>query len=1118
MKRLYPVLFSFLFVWATAAELQAQLSDLHYLPPLKQRGTAGILSNNRVLLSTPSTTAFDVKIYIGNSTTPVATRTISKTTVGTYDPGSTNNDITLLTDAKCGAVQSAAGLRFESANGEKFYVNYRASSGSHASSLTSKGKAALGTSFKWVGAPNRGTSYDLISNCVGIMATKDSTVVNFFGYNPSCFFRLGANQAGITDDAITVTLNAGQTYLLEAPVTAANSPNAAGFIGASITSNKDIAVSVGQMHYQPTAGQGTQDMGFDQIIPESALGNEFVFVRGNGVNSMEFPVIIASQNDTKIFVNGSETPLATINSGDYYEIPSTYYSANSTTASNPGANMYVRTSKQVYALQSLAGASIVNTGDINFIAPLSCLMNSSVDFIPTITDAAGVTITGGITIIAAATIPDADIVVKYGTNTVPTATLTAAKKTVAGTDNWKTYFIPNLSGNVSVSASGPIAVGFFGYNGVLGMSGYFSGFESIPTIEVQKVGDGCLPSTILSATPGYTTYSWFKNGIQIPGATGNTYTPTTAGDYTVNVFKGTCSFLSAPQSIYDCTPEVIVRTEADKNGLLPNDSVSFKVYVKYLGFYDASNMVVTSVVPSNVTVLGTNGSFGSITNSGSTYTWTIGGMRNGEEHVFTIYAKGNSVTSATAGTLQVSTSQTLNATESNKVADDFTETVTVYVAPATEPSAQPTGLYFTNTGDAQPYNNVIHFNPSASATGYLVVRKKTTAPDLVPVDGTNYTAGSTVSGNYILYSGTDTSVTDILVADNTDYHYAVYAYNGQGFASNYLQQNPLSGKINTLVASTLAVAASSNATSVGFPAQLVTVTFTAGVSGTGTSLTASKTEAIPANYRLGLPTAIRDLSPLYFTVTSTEANPGSYSIVLDYSALEYTELQWNKVRIFKRADQNSNWTEVTGNIVSRKVDGSFGKFLLAGLTSFSEFAISGINTLLPVKLSAFSATAAGTNVWLQWRTAQEQNAKSFEIEHSVNGRQWHTAGTVQAVGNSQTQQQYQWVHKRPATGVNYYRLQLVDRDGKTTYSNVQQATIVALQSSTIQLLRNPVSTQSSLLLTSSEKQEVRLMNAIGMDMKKLTLQPGVNTVSVAGLLPGVYFIRTTNEILRVLIL
>src|SRR5690606_12053126 len=128
----------------------------------------------------------------------------------------------------------------------------------------------------------------------------------------------------------------------------------------------------------------------------------------------------------------------------------------------------------------------------------------------------------------------------------------------------------------------------------------------------------------------------------------------------------------------------------------------------------------------------------------------IGTMRNGEEHILYITATGNVVGSPVAGSLMVSKTQTITGTESNKVPDDFTEEVIVYNAMTAEPTDRPAGLYFTNTGSAHPFNNVLHFAPCVTADGYLVVRSIGAAePNFVPVDGTSYTTGSVAGGEII---------------------------------------------------------------------------------------------------------------------------------------------------------------------------------------------------------------------------------------------------------------------------------------------------------------------------------------------------------------------------------
>jgi len=80
-------------------------------------------------------------------------------------------NITLVTNTNTGRVLSNSGLRFESDNGEKFYVNYRGRSSAQATSLTSKGRQAAGTLFKWGGRPNYGNGQNSLNATLGIMAT-----------------------------------------------------------------------------------------------------------------------------------------------------------------------------------------------------------------------------------------------------------------------------------------------------------------------------------------------------------------------------------------------------------------------------------------------------------------------------------------------------------------------------------------------------------------------------------------------------------------------------------------------------------------------------------------------------------------------------------------------------------------------------------------------------------------------------------------------------------------------------------------------------------------------------------------------------------------------------------
>ena len=621
-----------LFLVLSSSFTFAQLSDLHYLPPLRQGQNNGAIQQQAVYLSTPETTAFTVNVYQGTNGTPVTSFTISNTAPAVYNLGNGNNNVTLVNDTNTGIVLTNSGLRFESPGGENFYVNYRGRSGSQAASLTSKGRVALGQNFKWGGVPNLG-SHVSKSNTLGIMATEDNTTITLSGYDPDCEFRVGSDRAGITADSHTITLDANESFVYETYIGTSPTPaHERGWIGASLVADKDIVISNGSLNYGRQAGSSNRDAGIDQPVPENRLGKEYVFVRGNGNSNgwTEFPLIIATENNTQIFINGSTTPIATLNDGDFFEIPSSNYSSNSV-----GANMYVETSKDVYAYQCMGGSNQAYTQGLNFVAPVNCLLPDTMDNIPSITDAAGVTVTGGVTIIAATTTPDSNIVVTDGSGVV---TLPASS-TVAGTTDWKTFYLPSLTGDVSVQSTGPVAVGFFGFNGARGLAGYYSGFDTVPDIDLQITGNNCLPGAVLEIASGETfdNYQWFNDGILIPGATTSTYTATVAGDYYLRVTRGPCTYDSNSIAVYYCDPDVILNKSVDLNSIPDGNNFTFTITVENFWDNPITNLTVTDLLPTGLEFISSTVTTGTFTYPN----WSVGTLSPGQLETLTLIAKGS---------------------------------------------------------------------------------------------------------------------------------------------------------------------------------------------------------------------------------------------------------------------------------------------------------------------------------------------------------------------------------------------------------------------------------------------------------------------------------------------
>ena len=69
---------------------------------------------------------------------------------------------------------------------------------------------------------------------------------------------------------------------------------------------------------------------------------------------------------------------------------------------------------------------------------------------------------------------------------------------------------------------------------------------------VSVLGDGCINKTTLTTPTGATAYSWYKDNVAISNTNSSTYTPTTAGDYKVQVTNGSCATQSTATTISTC--------------------------------------------------------------------------------------------------------------------------------------------------------------------------------------------------------------------------------------------------------------------------------------------------------------------------------------------------------------------------------------------------------------------------------------------------------------------------------------------------------------------------------------------------------------------------------------
>lgn len=97
---------------------------------------------------------------------------------------------------------------------------------------------------------------------------------------------------------------------------------------------------------------------------------------------------------------------------------------------------------------------------------------------------------------------------------------------------------------------------------------------------------------------------------------------------------------------------------------------------------------------------------------------------------------------------------------------------------------------------------------------------------------------------------------------------------------------------------------------------------------------------------------------------------------------------------------------------------------------------------LPVNWLSFTAAknADGT-VAARWQTANEVNNNHYEVERSVDGRNFSLLGSIAAGPNAAGLQTYLYTDLAPLTGTSYYRVRQVDNDGRSVYSAVAKVSL-----------------------------------------------------------------------------
>jgi uncharacterized repeat protein (TIGR01451 family) len=166
---------------------------------------------------------------------------------------------------------------------------------------------------------------------------------------------------------------------------------------------------------------------------------------------------------------------------------------------------------------------------------------------------------------------------------------------------------------------------------------------------------------------------------------------------------------------------------------------------------------------------------------------------------------------------------------------------------------------------------------------------------------------------------------------------------------------------------------------------------------------------------------------------------------------------------------------------------------------------------LPIQLISFTGLLNNNIVQLKWKVNDAKNFERFEIERSIDGRIYYGIGNVtfnSSIADYTSQDNISTLQSNHI----FYRLKLVDADGKFTYSRIIAFNINAVQNNFI-VYPNPAKTEMYVSITTNrnESLHLKIIDALGRiisDQQK-EIQKGNNVFPV-----NISKMKTGNYILQ----
>lgn len=187
-----------------------------------------------------------------------------------------------------------------------------------------------------------------------------------------------------------------------------------------------------------------------------------------------------------------------------------------------------------------------------------------------------------------------------------------------------------------------------------------------------------------------------------------------------------------------------------------------------------------------------------------------------------------------------------------------------------------------------------------------------------------------------------------------------------------------------------------------------------------------------------------------------------------------------------------------------------GKPRIIGLIDLGAYEFD--NIALGIGLINYTAEAKNSQAKLSWATASETNNKEFFLSRSLDGKTFTKIGIVAGSLNSIVTREYSFYDDFPQNGINYYRLEQMDMDGKVSDLGIRSVRF-AMSNEEIKIYPNPVLNEFNVQFPSGAFEQMDISDNNGKVLERITLNASdyQKKLFLTAQPSGVYYLRLSGK-------